>query len=238
VAPADATNVSATLYVKESVNTTNTTTTSVATVKTSGGATIATKTLLACSTSTTCAGVLKEDPTSAFAATAAQLNGGFVEVKLSKTTNGAASGAIDGLYLVVTYDLPIRQVCTLNAGACVAGSVPANPMLLASGAYSTTPLALHGTIYAPTSSVDLRLTSVTATVVDRGMVVRHLLLSMTPAVSAPALISIPDLPRQPRQVLLVATDGSGAQLARADVTFSDGSGGNGTIPKVNEWSVN
>ena len=52
-------------------------------------------------------------------------------------------------------------------------------------------VALHGTVYAPTSSIDLSLTSVTETVVDRGVVVRHLVSTMTPAAGAPAMISVP-----------------------------------------------
>lgn len=242
--PADATNISATITVRERITTTNVTTTSTATLRAPSGTTIATRTLFACTTSSTCTGVLKNDTAPVITGlTAAQLNGSptpaTVDITLSKTVSGSAAGGIDGLVITLNYDLPIRQVCTLTSptGTCVAGSTPPAPLLLASGSYATTPLALHGTVYAPTSSVDLRLTAVSATVIDRGIVVRHLLLSMTPAAGAPAMISIPDLPSQPRVIVLVATDASGSVLARARVTFSDGSGGNGGVPTVDEWSV-
>ena len=178
------------------------------------------------------------------ALTVAQLNGtptpATVDVALSKPGTANADGVIDGVIVNLSYDLPVRAACQLisPAGSCVAGSVPTAPLLTASGAYATTPVALHGTVYAPTSSVDLRLTSVNATVVDRGVVVRHLVLSMTPAAGAPALISVPDIGRQPRRVIMIATDSAGAQLARADVTFASADGTrNGDLPTVLEWSI-
>lgn len=243
--PADATNISATVTVRERITTSNTNTTSTATLRNPGGTAIATRTLLACTTSTTCTGVLQNDTTTAFTGlTAAQLNGSptpaTVDVRLGKSGTGGVTGGIDGLYLTLSYDLPVRQACTLASptGACVAGSGPPAPLLLATGSYASTPLALHGTIYAPTSSVDLRLTSVTGTVVDRGIVARHLLLSMTPAAGAPVLVSIPILPAEPRVVVLVATDSGGRVLARARVTLANGAGTrNGTIPTMSEWSV-
>ena len=100
-------------------------------------------------------------------------------------------------------------------------------------------VALHGTVYAPTSSIDLSLTSVTETVVDRGVVVRHLVSTMTPAAGAPAMISVPAVGRKPRTMGMTATDAAGRVLGRADVTFADSAGTrNGDIPQVVDWFVN
>ena len=245
VVPADAQNISATITVRESVTTTDTTTTTTATLRSPAGTTVATRPLTTCA-STTCTGVMRNDITTSISGlTVTQLNGSptpaTIDVRLGKTGSPSASGAIDGVIVNLAYDLPVRPACQLTAptGTCVAGSLPPNPLLTVSGTYTATPFALHGTLYAPTSSVDLGLTAVTATVVDRGVVVRHLTLSMTRAAGAPALISIPDISRQPRRMILVATDSSATQLARADVRFANAAGtGNGNIPTVLEWSVN
>lgn len=245
VVPPDAQNISATITVRESVNTNNTATSTTATLRTPAGVTVATRALTTCLPATLCTGVLRNDTTTTIAGlTVAQLNGtptaATVDVTFSKPGTANANAAIDGVTLNLSYDLPARPTCTLTAptGGCVAGSLPPAPLLASSGAYGTTPLALHGTIYAPTSRVDLGLTAVTATVVDRGVVVRHLVLAMTPTSGAPALISIPDIGRQPRRVVLIATDSAGAQLARADVTFANAAGTrNGSIPTVLEWSI-
>ena len=117
------------------------------------------------------------------------------------------------------------------------GRADRDPVLKASGA--TTVLALHGTVYAPLATLDLGLTTVPYTVVDRGVVVRHLLSTMTPAAGYTGpLISIPP----DRAAAAAGSPGRhrrcGAVLARADVTFADSAGtANGTIPRVNEWSV-
>jgi len=250
VVPADAQNISATITVRESIDTGIAGTTTTAALRGPTGTTIATRALTTCSSpATPCTGVLRDDTTTAITSlTVAQLNGtptpATIDVRLSKPGGGNADGVIDGVTLNLTYDLPIRPACTLVSptGGCVAASLPPGSLLTAIGAYGTTPLALHGTVYAPSSTVDLRLTSVTATVVDRGVVVRHLASSMTVAVGAPAAISIPDIGRRPRHLLMVARDASGAELGRADVKFADAAGagagsGNGDIPTVREWSV-
>jgi len=245
VVPLDAQNITATITVRESVSTGNAATTTTAALRDPAGATVATRALTTCSPVANCSGVLRDDTTTAITGlTVAQLNGSptpaTIDVRLSKSGGGNADGVIDGVIVNLSYDLPVRATCQLAspAGSCMAGSVPTAPLLTATGAYGTTPLALHGTVYAPTSSVDLRLTSVNATVVDRGVVVRHLVLSMTPAAGAPALISVPDIGRQPRRVIMIATDSAGAQLARADVTFASADGTrNGDLPTVLEWSI-
>jgi hypothetical protein len=170
--------------------------------------------------------------------TPAKVNGMSFEVVITNPENSPVDAWVDGLTVSVDYTAPLRPTCVLAAptGACTAG-LTATPVVKASAA--STVLALHGTVYAPLAWLDLGLTSVPYTVVDRGVVVRHLLSSMTPAAAFNGpLISVPPIGQQPRRVLLVATDGSGQVLARADVTFADGTGvANGSIPRVNEWSV-
>ena len=249
VVPADAQDISATITVRESIDTNIAGTTTAAVLRSPTGETFERPLTTCSSPATPCRGVLRDDTTTVpIDLTVAQLNGttspATVDVRLSKPGGGNADGVIDGVTLNLSYKLPIRPACTLTAptGGCVAGSFPLAPLLAASGAYGTTPLALHGTIYAPTSSVDLGLTAVTATVVDRGVVVRHLASSMTVVAGAPAAISIPDIGRRPRHLLMIARDASGTELGRADVKFADAAGagagsGNGEIPTVREWSV-
>jgi hypothetical protein len=170
--------------------------------------------------------------------TPSKVNGMSFELVVTNPENSPVDAWVDGLTVSVSYTAPLRPTCVLAAptGACTAG-LTATPVLKAAGA--ATVLALHGTVYAPLATLDLGLTSVPYEVVDRGVVVRHLLSTMTPAAgySGP-LISIPPIGQQPRHVLLVATDGTGQVLARADVTFADSTGTeNGSIPRVNEWSV-
>jgi len=245
VVPSDALNISATITVRESVDSNNTATNTSATLRTPAGATVATRALTTCAPATQCTGVLRDDTTTTIPAlTVAQLNGtptpATVDVTLSKPGAANATGQIDGVTLNLSYQLPVRPACTLTAptAGCVAGSFPTAPVLTASGSFATTPLTLHGTLYAPTSSVSLGMSGVSATVVDRGVVVRHLVLSMTPAVGAPALLSIPDITRAPRQIVMTATDSAGTLMARADVRFANSAGTqNGTLPTVLEWSV-
>jgi len=250
VVPSDALNISATITVRESVDSNNMATNTSATLRTPGTPTaasviIATRALTTCAPATQCTGVLRDDTTTTIPAlTVAQLNGTLtpatVDVTLSKPGTANATGRIDGVTLNLSYQLPVRPACTPTAPTadCVAGSLPTAPVLTASGSFATTPLALHGTLYAPTSSVSLGMSGVSATVVDRGVVVRHLVLSMTPSVGAPALLSIPDITRAPRQIIMTATDSAGTLLARADVRFANPAGTqNGSLPTVLEWSV-
>lgn len=245
VVPPDAQNIGATITVRHGITTTNPDVTSTATLRTPAGATAGTATLATCTPVTNCAGVLRDDTATAITGLSpSQLNGSptpaTVDIRLSKPGGDVAASEIDGLTISLTYDLPIRAVCRLSSptGGCVAGSVPLSPLLTASGSYATTPLALHGTIYAPTSSVDLGLTSVTATVVDRGIVARHVRLAMTSSAGAPALISIPDITFAPRRLVLVARAGTAA-LARAEVVLSNPAGtANGSVADVRQWSAN
>ncbi len=244
--PPDATNISATITVRESLDTGSTSTLAATSAEllTPAGAVVASQPLANCLIAGQCVAALKDDTTAAITGlTAAQLNGtptpAAIQVRLTKPGSSNVVAAIDGVTLNLSYDLPLRPACTVSAGSCVAGSVPISPLLTASGAYASSTVALHGTVYAPTSSIDLSLTSVTETVVDRGVVVRHLVSTMTPAAGAPAMISVPAVGRKPRTMVMTATDAAGRVLGRADVTFADSAGTrNGDIPKVVDWFVN
>ena len=252
VVPVDAVKIFATITVKESVNADAaglaTTETTATLLSVAGPALSAPLPLTTCtSPATPCANIVRDDTTTGPPIgpfTVADLNGAtraHVDVTLSKPGAGNAKGAVDGVTVDLTYELPIRPVCRLvsaTTGCSAPWAAPTTPVLIATGAYATTPLALHGTVYAPTARIDLAMTGVTETVVDRGIVVRHLVLSMTPAVSPVAMISVPDLGRLFRRVLMIAKDSAGTQLARADVRFADAAGtANGDIPTVLEWSV-
>jgi hypothetical protein len=160
------------------------------------------------------------------ATAAASANALYVDVVVSGGGGGGANVSVDGVTVDVSFSAPIRA--TANG----------TTMLRTTGSANNTTVALHGSVYAPRAAVDLALTNVPYVVVDRGLVVRHARLAMSPAngYTGP-LISVPDPVQSPRRVLLTARDSSGAWMGRAYVTLSDGSGRNGLIPRVTEWSV-
>ena len=243
VLPSDATNVTATITVREGLNSAITTASTSAELLSTSGASFAVRPLTNCTSLANCTGVLRDDTTPVITGlTPALLNGvtpAAIQVRLTKPGGSNVDGAIDAVTLNLSYTSPLRPVCTLTTGACVTGSLPVSPLLAASGAYASSTVALHGTVYAPASSIDLSLSSVTAAVVDRGVVVRNLVSSMTPAAGAPAMISVPAVGRKPRTMIMTATDIAGRVLGRADVTFADSGGTrNGDIPKVVDWFVN
>ncbi|MDT7788465.1 MAG: hypothetical protein QOF58_6884 [Pseudonocardiales bacterium] len=241
IVPADATAVTVTVTVTETVAGTGNTT---LTLVPGAGVTPPTQTLEDCpgSGSPTCsAGAFVPGTTdiAAFAGlTAAQVNGMSFDVTVNNPNNSPVDAWIDGITVAVAFSVPVLAVSgTAVAQPYVTGSATTTAMLKASGA--TTVLALHGTVYAPASVVDLGITSVAWTVADRGVVVRHLASSMTAAAGyAGAMISVPALGQTKRRVVLTATDSGGVTLARADVTFANAGGTvNGTFPTVNEWTV-
>ena len=234
--PADATGITVTTTVRESLNGTGNS--RLAVRPGNGGATLASVLLRDCLPVSPCGGSVTGpwslDTATATGLTPAQVNGMSFEVIITNPNHAPIEAWIDGVTVTVTFSVPIQAAggTVTGAPAYTPGSATTTPLLLASGA--TTVLALHGTVYAPAAVVDIGLTGVPYTVVDRGLVVRHLQLSMTPAAAGgPALISIPSLGQQPRRVLLTTSTG-----ARADVTFANAAGTrNGSIPTVLEWSV-
>jgi len=233
--PSDATGITVTTTVRESLKGTGDS--RLAVRPGNGGATLASVLLRSCPSSPcagSAAGPWYLDSTTTTGLTPAQVNGMSFEVIITNPNNSPIEAWIDGVTVTVAFNVPVQAAggTVTGAAAYTPGSATTTPLLLASGA--TTVLALHGTVYAPDAVVDLGLTGVPHTVVDRGLVVRHLQLSMTPAgAGGPPLLSIPSLGQQPRRVLLTTSTG-----ARADVTFANAAGTrNGNIPTVLEWSV-
>lgn len=240
IVPTDATAVSVTVTVTETVVGTGDTT---LTLIPGTGATPATQTLVVCPGGAGCTAtrfVAGATHAAAFTGlTAGQVNGMSFDYTVNNPNNSAVDAWIDGITVAVAFSVPVPAVSgTAVAQPYVSGSATTTALLKASG--GTTVLALHGTVYAPASAVDLGLTSVAWTVADRGVVVRHLSSSMTAAAGYDGpIISVPTLGQAKRKVVLTATDAGGATLARADVTFANAAGTlNGTIPTVNEWTIN
>jgi hypothetical protein len=145
---------------------------------------------------------------------------------VASPNGGTTTAFVDGVTVRVNFTAPLRATAA------------ATTLLRTSGSANNMTVAMHGTVYAPGAAVDLAFTNVPYVVIDRGLAVRHARLAMAPANGyAGPLISVPDPAQGPRRVLLTAQDASGRQLGRAYVTFSDGSGSNGSNPQVTEWSV-
>lgn len=106
------------------------------------------------------------------------------------------------------------------------------PLLQVAG--SSTVFQVHGTVYAPTAVVDLRHTNATYTVVDRGIVVRHLHAAMAGGGSEPH-IAIPPVQRLPRVVYL-ETRVNGRTELLGEVVLDDTAGSNGGNASVQQWS--
>jgi hypothetical protein len=239
IVPADATAVTVTVVVTETVAGTGNTT---LTLKPGAGATPPTQTMQDCPGSPTCGAAAfvpgNTDTVTFPGLTAGQVNGMSLDVTVNNPNNSPVDAWIDGITVAVAFSVPVPAVSgTAVAQPYVSGAPATTPLLKASG--GSTVLALHGTVYAPASVLDLGLTSVAWVVADRGVVVRHLLSSMTAAAGyAGPLISVPLLGQAKRMVVLTATDAAGVTLARADVTFANAAGTlNGTIPTLNEWTV-
>lgn len=193
------------------------------------------QTLLTC----TAACTASPDPTAFAGLTAAQLNKLSIQYQVVNPSGASLTASLDGIELAVAYTGTLRATDQGAATAYSPSDSTTYAVLKASGAYPATTLALHGTVYVPSGAVDLTMTAVPYPAIDRGIVARHLNLGLTPAPGySGAMIAVPKLPMSPRRMLMMATDGASVPLARADVSFSDGSGGNGSLPVINEWSVN
>jgi hypothetical protein len=194
----------------------------------SGSTTLASAVIRACASGCSDSGLRTDSVTmpvtGAGAATA--VNSLSVDVVVSGGGGSGANVSVDGVTVDVSFSAPLRA--TANG----------TTLFRTAGSANNTTVALHGTVYAPKAAVDLTLDNVPYVVVDRGMVVRHAQLAMSTANGYDGpLISVPDPVQSPRRVLLTARDSSGAWMGRAYVMISDGSGQNGTVPRVTEWSV-
>ncbi len=238
IVPSDATNVSVLATVTETV--TGSGNTSLA-LTPGSGTTPGSLPLHDCPAASPCPGG-GFDPTQSDTATfsgltAAQVNGMVLTLIVSNPNNSPVEVWVDGVTVSVTYTLPVAAVSGTAVATPYTGAAGPTALLAATG--STAVLALHGTVYAPGSVLDLGLTGVPYTVVDRGVVVRHLRSTMTPAAGYTGpLVAVPPLGQAPRRVLMTAVDAGGTTLARADLTFADSTGAvNGTQPTVREWSA-
>jgi hypothetical protein len=244
--PAEASNLSVTVDVTYAVSAGPG---QVAVRLTDGTTTLASQQLRACPTGATgCADTTLRTDSVTFTdplLTPAIVNSLYVDVLATSPNvffpnSGTTTVRVDGITVDADFSAPLRPTCQLAtpAGACAAaGAVPTTPVLRTAAGAAT--VALHGTVYAAKAWVDLATTGLTYPLIDRGLIARHTTLAMTSAAAYTGpVISIPVIPKAPRQVLMTAADGSGRQLARADVTFADAGGTtNGAVPTVKEWSV-
>jgi hypothetical protein len=105
-----------------------------------------------------------------------------------------------------------------------------------------TKMVLNGTVYAPFGAIDIHMTNVSSQVLGRGVVTRHLRMSVTPASSftGPSIVVPDDSPGAAvdnRRVTLKAYIGGVLRL-RAVVVFEDAGGSNpGQGVIVESWSV-
>lgn len=242
--PPEATSLSVTVSVTGRLNGTSAATESVR--LTDGTTTLGTTTLRTCPVAGCTDGALRTDSVtiSAPGLTPAIVNLMYVEVLVaSPDVVGSTTALVDGVTVSVDFSAPMRPTSgTSVATPYVSGSAATTAILRTAGAFPATVVALHGTVDAPLAAVDLGVTLVPYTVVDRGLVVRHLHSAMSPAAGYTGpLVSVPDLVQVPRRVLMEAKDTSSVVLARADVTYGNVAGPaattNGTIPTVNEWTA-
>ncbi len=245
--PPTATGISLTVSADVAIDSPGTTTALTAAVLGANGTLLGNRTIRSCaSTACTPSNYVVASGTAITGLTTAQVNGGGstrIDVNLVKQAGvGTTTSALDVIKVDLTYSVPLRRVCNPPSGAaaCPAALPPTQPLLVTSGAYPATRVQLHGTVYAPDSAITLGGTLIGAPVVDRGIVIRHLVSTMTPGSGySGALLATPDISQSPRQMVLTARDGSGTQVARARVTFADSSGSrNGPVPTVTEWTIN
>lgn len=172
------------------------------------------------------------------AVTAALVNSMYVDVLVASSSSGATLAGVDGVTVNVDFSAPIRPTSgTGTAGPYVTATAANTAVLRSSGAATATLLALHGTVHVPLAVVDLGVTAVPYTVIDRGLVARHVRLAMTPANATVYLIALPVAIPAPREMLLVAASASG-ELARAEVKLHDPAGtANGSVVDIAAWFV-
>jgi hypothetical protein len=188
-----------------------------------------------------CDGALHAITMTATNLTAAQLATLVIRVYGDNVSNNPIDIAVDGVSVNIPFYLTYNATSgTSSAAPYGPGSASTTAVVKVLGAYPTTVFAVHGTVYAPAGVVDFRSTGVPYTMVDRGVVARHLYLATTQAAgTTQPVISIPLLPRNPRRVLFTVSFGGATELL-ADVTFTNsaatGGTANGTYAHVAQWS--
>lgn len=147
--------------------------------------------------------------------------------------NGSASDvvSIDAVSIVVNYTPPAtynaQSGCVVTVGGC--------DFLFADG--SNTTLAIHGTFYSWSGTLNMNLPNNIGVAIRRGAVARTLALNVpgslqqsTPIISLPPLP--PPVPGQDRDVVLTATTG-GIVVLRVEVTFDKVT----QVPAISHWSM-
>ncbi|MCU1676622.1 MAG: hypothetical protein JWM93_1380 [Frankiales bacterium] len=164
----------------------------------------------------------------------------------------AAAGFTVQLWLVNNSSNPVSDVVTaVSASSSVTKSYSPTTVPPAGTAYSpatesaanpailradgTASLAIHGTIYAMRAAVDISLSSVSATVVDRGILARTVYLGTTRSTTFTGpVISIPGSSYKPRIILFTITV-AGVPKLRVQATFATAAV-DGTTVTVNQWT--
>ncbi len=237
--PTDATGITATIRLRETMTATGTGKGQVQLIAYPGGTATASSlgTVRDCTTKV-CNGTAGVDSSVTFPGlTAAQISTASVTVTLlNPNVVGDVTDVIDSVTVDLTFNAPVHATSgTAVAMPYVRGSPGTTAVLTASGA--TTVLALHGTVDVAKGVVDLDLTASPCTIIDRGLSARHVELSAAPAAGfAGPLISVPATISVPRSVLLIASS-AGVELGRAELTLQDAAGtANGTLPTLLAWS--
>jgi len=165
-----------------------------------------------------------------------------VKYEATAKSQKSITDSLDGVVINVTYTPPgftAESGCILThpyAGTCA--------LVTTSGAQ--TGLALQGTLYAPAAAVDLAQTNRSNQVAGRGIIARHIALSVTPSTSClpncPAMVTLPaagPTTYADRTVLFsVYPNGSANPSLRVTVTFQDGGGATpGSAVTITSWSV-
>jgi hypothetical protein len=163
-----------------------------------------------------------------------------VRLYVYNPANAPIDASIDGVSATATFPSTFfASSGVTRATGYAPGSTTAAPLIKVSGAYPSTQFAVHGTIYAPLCALDLAETAVPYTVVDRGVVIRHLYDAMNVVTPTPPLIAIPMLPRAPREVVVSVVIGGVTDLI-ADVKLTDTAAisgtANGKYVHVLQWS--
>jgi hypothetical protein len=174
--------------------------------------------------------------------TYAQVNGLQAEFQANNpdaADAGKFNVTVAAATLSVTYDVVIPATSGAAAQTpYLRTNAATRAVLRVDGVFSTgTVFVAHGTIYTPAAAIDLSETAVPYTVVDRGILARHVYLGLTSAAAAPPLIGLPAVPsRLPRFLSISILAGAVEQL-RIYARFSDAAGtSSGSLVRVDQWS--
>lgn len=153
-----------------------------------------------------------------------ELNGGITATFQAEWGNNTPTEEVDGMQLEVLYSTPGTGF-QKQTGALTALDENDTPLFRSSG--PNTGIAIHGTIYAPLSGIDVTLNNRSEEAINRGAVLRYAILK-TPAslLFEGYPISLPEGTRGGRGILLRAIvdppDGDPRVRVRAVIDIDDG----------------